>query len=105
MRHLSTKLRAGLKTIPGVKMWTSEDPQCAAGLALFSVHQIPMEDVVKAIYDDNRVWIRTMTTGGLNSVRAATHVYNMPEELERLLEAVTHVAKNASRCTSMTARG
>ena len=105
VRHLSTKLRAGLKTIPGVKMWTSEDPQFAAGLTLFSVHQIPMENVVKAIYDYNRVWIRTMATGGLNGVRAATHVYNMPEEVDRLLEAVTHVAKNATRYTSMAARG
>ena len=61
VRQLSTKLRAGLKTIPGVKMWTSEDPQFAAGLTLFSVRDIPMENVVKGIYDFNRVWIRTMT--------------------------------------------
>ena len=45
VRQLSTKLRAGLKTIPGVKMWTSEDPQFAAGLTLFSVRDIPMENV------------------------------------------------------------
>ncbi len=34
VRQLSTTLRAGLKGIPGVKMWTSEDPQFAAGLTL-----------------------------------------------------------------------
>jgi selenocysteine lyase/cysteine desulfurase len=105
VRQLSTKLRAGLRIIPGVKMWTSEDPQFAAGLTLFSVHQIPMENVVKAIYDYNRVWIRTMTTGNLNGVRAATHVYNMPDEVDRLLDAVTHVAKNASRYMTTTAAG
>lgn len=103
VRQLSTKLRAGLKGIPGVKMWTSEDPQFAAGLTLFSVHQIPMENVVKAIYDYNRVWIRTMATGNLNGVRAATHIYNMPEEVDRLLDAVTHVAKNSSRYMTTTA--
>jgi selenocysteine lyase/cysteine desulfurase len=37
-----------------------------------------------------------MTTGNLNAVRAATHLYNMPEEVDRLLEAVTYVSKNAS---------
>lgn len=106
VRQLSTKLRAGLKTIPGVKMWTAEDPQFAAGLTLFSVRDIPMENVVKGIYDFNRVWIRTMATGNLNGVRAATHVYNMPEEVDRLLEAVTHVAGNASRyMTTTAARG
>jgi selenocysteine lyase/cysteine desulfurase len=97
IRQLSTKLRAGLKGIPGVKTWTSENPQFAAGLTLFSVRDIPMENVVKGIYDFNRVWIRTMGTGNLNGVRAATHVYNMPAEVDRLLEAVTHVAGNASR--------
>ena len=100
VRQLSTKLRAGLKNIEGVKMWTSEDPALSAGLTLFSVRELPMENVVKGIYDYNRVWIRTMATGNLNGVRAATHIYNLPEEVDRLLDAVTHVAKNAARYTS-----
>lgn len=97
VRQLSTRLRAGLKGIAGVKMWTSEDPQFAAGLTLFSVHDIPMENVVKGIFDYNRVWIRTMATGNLNGVRAATHVYNMPDEVDRLLDAVGYVAKNPAK--------
>jgi selenocysteine lyase/cysteine desulfurase len=96
-RQLSTQLRKGLKDIPGVKMWTSNDPQFAAGLTLFSVRDIPMANVVKGIYDFNRVWIRTMGTGNLNAVRAATHLYNMPGEVDHLLEAVTYVSKNASQ--------
>ncbi len=103
VRQLSTRLRAGLKDIPGVKMWTSEDPALAAGLTLFSVRDLPMENVVKAVYGYNRVWIRTMTTGNLNGVRAATHIYNLPEEVDRLLDAVTHVAKNAARYSSTAA--
>jgi len=105
VRQLSTKLRAGLKTIEGVKMWTSENPALSAGLTLFSVRDLPMENVVKAIYDHNRVWIRTMTTGNLNGVRAATHIYNLPGEVDRLLDAVTHVAKHATRYTSAAAKG
>jgi selenocysteine lyase/cysteine desulfurase len=42
----------------------------------------------------------------VNGVRAATHIYNMPGEVDRLLEAVTHVAANASRyMTTTAARG
>jgi len=103
VRQLSTRLRKGLRDIPGVKMWTSEDPTFAAGLTLFSVRDIPMENVVKAIYGFNRVWIRTMGTGNLNAVRAATHIYNMPDEVDRLLEAVTHVSKNATQFMTMAA--
>ena len=43
-----------------------------------------------------------MTTGNLNGVRAATHVYNMPAEVDRLLEAVAHVSGNASRYMTMS---
>src|SRR5687768_13351169 len=97
VRYLSTRLRAGLKQIPGVKMWTSEDPKFSAGLTLFSVRDLPMANVQKAILARDRIYIRTMTTGNLNAVRAATHIYNMPAEVDHLIESVKHVAENASR--------
>ena len=103
VRALSTRFRAGLKIIPGVKMWTSEDPQFSAGLTLFSVRDIPMANVQQAILNRDRIYIRTMTTGNLNACRAATHIYNMPDEVDRLLASVKHVAENASRYMTTTA--
>lgn len=102
VRYLSARLRAGLKQIPGVKMWTSEDPQFAAGLTLFSINNIPMENIQKAILARDRIYIRTMTTGNLNAVRAATHIYNMPSEVDHLIASVKHVAENSSRYMSTT---
>jgi selenocysteine lyase/cysteine desulfurase len=103
VRYLSARLRAGLKQIPGVKMWTSEDPKFAAGLTLFSVRDIPMDNIQKAILARDRIYIRTMTTGNLNAVRAATHIYNMPDEVDRLIASVKHVAENASRYMTTSA--
>jgi selenocysteine lyase/cysteine desulfurase len=103
VRFLSTRLRAGLKQIPGVKLWTSEDPRFAAGLTLFSVRDIPMDNIQKAILARDRIYIRTMTTGNLNAVRAATHIYNMPDEVDRLIASVKHVAENASRYMTTSA--
>lgn len=103
VRSLSARLRAGLKQIPGVKMWTSEDPKFAAGLTLFSVRDIPMSNVQLAILNRDRIYIRTMTTGNLNAVRAATHIYNMPQEVDHLIASVKHVAENASRYMTTTA--
>lgn len=97
VRALSVRLRAGLKTIPGVKMWTSEDPAFAAGLTLFSVRDIPMANVQQAILSRDRIYIRTMTTGNLNACRAATHIYNLPGEVDHLLASVRHVSENAGR--------
>jgi selenocysteine lyase/cysteine desulfurase len=102
VRALSTRLRAGLKTVPGVKMWTSEDPAFAAGLTLFSVRDIPMANVQQAILNRDRIYIRTMTTGNLNAVRAATHIYNMPDEVDRLIASVRHVSENATRYMTTT---
>jgi isopenicillin-N epimerase len=103
VRFLSTRLRAGLKEIPGVKLWTSEEPKFAAGLTLFSIRDIPMVNIQKAILARDRIYIRTMTTGNLNAVRAATHIYNMPAEVDHLVASVKHVAENASRYMTATA--
>lgn len=99
-RALSARLRAGLKDIPGVKLWTSNNPALAAGLTLFSVRDIPMANVAKAVMNRDRVYIRTMGTGNLNACRAATHFYNMPEEIDRLINSVKYVAENSTKFMS-----
>jgi selenocysteine lyase/cysteine desulfurase len=99
-RELSARLRAGLKDVPGVKVWTSNDPSLSAALTLFSVRDIPMANVQKAIMDRDRVYIRTMGTGNLNACRASTHIYNMPEEVDRLINSVRYVSENANRFMS-----
>jgi selenocysteine lyase/cysteine desulfurase len=99
-RALSTRLRNGLKDIPGVKLWTSNNPMLSTGLTLFSVRDIPMANVQKAIMSRDRVYIRTMGTGNLNGCRAATHLYNMPEEVDKLINSVKYVAENATKFMS-----
>ena len=94
VRMLSRRLRDGLREIPGVRLWTATGDDLAAGLTLFSIHDLPMENVQQAILDRDRVFIRTMGTGNLNAVRASTHLYNMPHEVDRLLSSVRHLAAN-----------
>ena len=96
VRMLSRRLREGLAEIPGVKLWTAAADDLAAGLTLFSVHDLPMDNVQQAILKRDRVFIRTMGTGNLNAVRASTHLYNMPHEVDRLLAGVRHLAENPS---------
>jgi isopenicillin-N epimerase len=103
VRFLSTRLRNGLKEIPGVKLWTSNDPTLAAGLTAFTVRDIPMANVQKAIWNRDRIFIRTMTTGNLNACRAATHIYNMPSEVERLIASIRWVSENAAKLSSTAA--
>ena len=102
-RALSVRFRAGLKEIPGVKIWTSTDPALGAALTLFSVRDLPMENVQKAIMQRDHIYIRTMATGRLNACRAATHIYNMPEDVDRLLASIRHVSENATKYMSTAA--
>jgi selenocysteine lyase/cysteine desulfurase len=99
-RSLSARFRAGLKNVPGVKVWTSDDPSLSAALTLFTVRDIPMANVQKAIMQRDRIYIRTMGTGNLNGCRAATHIYNMPEEVDRLIDSVRYISENANRYMS-----
>lgn len=96
VRQLTTRLKAGLAKIDGVTLWTSMNPKLSAGLTLFSIREIPMANIVKALMDRDRIYIRTMRTGNLNGVRASTHIYNMPDEVDRLLEGVRHLAAHSS---------
>lgn len=101
-RMLSDRLRAGLSKIEGVKVYTPSDPSLSAGLTLFGVKNIPMANVQKAIFENSRVWIRTMGTGNLNACRAATHIYNFPHEVDRLIDSVKYVSQNASKLMTPT---
>lgn len=102
-RSLSQRLRAGLKEVPGLKLWTSEDPTMSTALTLFSVRDLPMADVQKAILQRDRIYIRTMGTGNLNGCRAATHIYNTPDDVDRLIASVKWVSENASKVRSTSA--
>ncbi|HLE68823.1 MAG TPA: aminotransferase class V-fold PLP-dependent enzyme [Vicinamibacteria bacterium] len=104
VRQLSSRLREGLEEIEGVRLWTSKSPELSCGLTLFSVRQIPMANVKDAIMERDRIYIRDMRTGNLNAVRASTHIYNMPEEVDRLIESVRYVASHwADYMTAPTA--
>lgn len=89
-----------MKNIPGVKVWTSNDPSLSAALTLFTVREIPMANEQKAIMDRDRIFVRTMGTGNLNGCRVATHLYNMPGDVDRLLDSVKYIAENAGRYMS-----
>jgi selenocysteine lyase/cysteine desulfurase len=103
VRALSERLREGLSEIEGVKLWTSSRPELSAGLTLFSVRELPMATVKDAIMARDRIYVRDMKTGNLNAVRASTHIYNMPDEVDRLVESVRYIADNWSNYTGPTA--
>lgn len=96
VRQLATRLKEGLKEIPGVTVYTSMSPELSAGLTAFSVREIPRQNVQKFLLDDRGTYV---STPGLNahSCRASTHLYTQPSEVDRLLDAVRYLAANSTR--------
>jgi len=93
VRALHGRLRSKLSTIPGVRLHTSAHPDLSGGLLTFTVGALDNADVVETLKQRHRVWVRTIG-GGLNAVRASTHIFNTEEEVDRLVEGVQECLRN-----------
>jgi selenocysteine lyase/cysteine desulfurase len=91
-RQLSTQLRHGLREIPGVRLWTSDDPRFHAGITAFSVDKIPQDQLVRALQKQEQIIVRSISQGEVSGLRVSTHYYNTPDEVARLLAALRKLA-------------
>jgi selenocysteine lyase/cysteine desulfurase len=99
-RQLATRLKTGLREIPGVKLYTSLDPKLSASLTTFSVNGASPDTVVKTLIEKDRIYIRTIIEDDIKAVRASTHFYNSPDEVDHLLSAVQKIAASAGKATA-----
>jgi len=96
VRQLATRLRSGLKQIPEVRLWTSEDARFSAGLTAFSIADLPPASIVRAVRDRDHIVIRWIEQAGVKAARVSTHFFNTLDEMDRLLRAVRYLADNLS---------
>ena len=87
VRELSARLRSGLRDIPAVRLWTADDPALTAGLTTFTTGDIAPAEFVKALQEKYQIVIRPIKHAEVNAVRASTHFFNEPEEVDRLVSA------------------
>jgi selenocysteine lyase/cysteine desulfurase len=96
-RQLSARLRSGLRETPGVRLFTSLDPRLATTLTTFSVAGVTPEALVQSLIAKDKIYIRTIIEDNISAVRASTHFYNTPDEVDRLLAAVRRIATNGDK--------
>jgi selenocysteine lyase/cysteine desulfurase len=92
VRMLSTRLRRGLGEIAKVTLLTSTDPQLSAAMTLFSISEVPMASIRRVLHEREGIHITDMAIAGINAVRVSTHIYNTPDQVDRLLETVRDIA-------------
>jgi selenocysteine lyase/cysteine desulfurase len=99
-RQLATRLKTGLREIPGVKLYTSLDPKLSASLTTFSVNGASPDTVVNTLIEKDKIYIRTIIEDDIKAVRASTHFYNSPDEVDHLISAVQKIAASAGKATA-----
>lgn len=97
LRELNDPLREELAAIPGVRLFTPTDRRMSAALTTFSVGEIPVKNIVDGVMERAGIFIRTVEKPDLSAVRSSVHFYNLPGEVERLVEAVRHLASHPDR--------
>ncbi|MDR2844933.1 MAG: aminotransferase class V-fold PLP-dependent enzyme [Puniceicoccales bacterium] len=93
IRHLAARLKSGLSAIKEVQLWTPESPTLSAGLTAFTLGKLSSDALVAALRKDN-IYVRTIPFEGKTGVRASTHIYNSPEEVDRFLERLRGYASS-----------
>jgi selenocysteine lyase/cysteine desulfurase len=92
-RQLATQLIAGLSKLPEVKVWTSANASLNAAVVSFQPGSLNAQKLGDLLYEKDR--IGTAGRGGQDrgGLRASPHFYNTPEEIDRLVSAVSRYLK------------
>jgi isopenicillin-N epimerase len=81
---LTTRLRAGLATMPHVQLVSPVDPRLAAGITTFGVRGRDGRELQDALWA-RRIRVRSQ---GAPGVRLSAHLYVSPADIDRVLEVV-----------------
>jgi selenocysteine lyase/cysteine desulfurase len=84
IKYLGDYLRAGLRKMPKVIVYSPEESKMCAGITVYEVPGLKGRQL------QNEFWARARMRprGSGNGVRHCTHIFNSPEEIDRALEIV-----------------
>jgi selenocysteine lyase/cysteine desulfurase len=91
-KSLSNHLYNNLKEIPGVTVLSPEDNAMRSAMITFMHNEVPYLELQKHL-DTYKLRTRGVSEGGLKALRISTHIYTMPEEVDRVLEGVRSIKK------------
>ncbi len=94
-RMLSDRLKAGLPTIPRVRLLSPPTPAVSSpAITLFEMEGMEAPSIMEKLLARFLMHVDEHVRDGLNGVRVSTHFYNSQDEVDGLLEAVKIVAKS-----------
>jgi selenocysteine lyase/cysteine desulfurase len=92
IRELVAALRTGIgEAVPGTRFVTPEPPDLSGGVLIFRLPGVPVQGGYQALYRDHGIGGAAMG-GEDGGIRLCPHVYNVMDDVERVVEAVSAVA-------------
>ena len=98
IKALAGYLKKELKTIPGAKLHTSEDPYLSGGLTAFSIDGLDPAKIVNYAREKYNIVVRTVGSRqrGTYGVRVSTPSYVSYKHIDMLLDVVKRLATQRS---------
>ena len=92
IRGLATVLDAKLRTIPKVRMVSPSRPEFRSALVSFTIEGKATADVAQRLAELGPVRVRQVGEYGYNFMRLSTHIYNGPDQVDRVVELLGKIA-------------
>lgn len=92
IRELQARLRAGLSSVPGLRFVTPDAPEVSSGMLSFEIAGVPPLELQRRLSAES-VRTRVISEFDLGWMRLSTHVYNLPGELDRVVELISEMVR------------
>jgi len=90
-RELASRLIMGLKGLPRVVFLTSTTEAEFGGVVTFRIKDFSISDLITKLVKDFRIRVRGITEHKLNACRISLHIFNSPQEVDKLVSAVQEI--------------
>jgi isopenicillin-N epimerase len=94
VRYLQGLLQDGLASIPGVTITTPTDNSMRAAMISFRVEGVESSALQGHLSRTRQIRTRVIGEYDYGWMRLSTHIYNGPDDIERVLELLADVARN-----------
>lgn len=96
-RYLRRRWANRLRTLPGVKILNSEDPEQSCGIGFISIDGFDAPKLAKYLWDKHRIWtIAIVTPGEYQGLRVTPNVYTTLEEIDTFSEVMEKIIRRGS---------
>jgi selenocysteine lyase/cysteine desulfurase len=94
LRYLKNYWMEKVKNIPKVKVHTSLKPEFSCVVGMFAIDGIKPADINSFLFSNYKIHAVSIDWENIHGVRITPHVYTQTRDLDKLVEAISELAKN-----------